>query len=299
MNKLEINSVLKWLLVLLLLTYCQHCDAIALEWVQISVPASSSTSSFLSVSYSAELNVVATAQSGTGSTIVRSVDNGLTWTTSTYADGTFGFIYDIISRTISGTVYYLGVDDVGVVYMSVNNGVTWTTAGAVPFAGTSVTIGSNGQAYIAGSGYKIYSSSQASSYGTWTSKSITGISPLANWFDISTYDGTKVIVVAGKGLIYYSTNSGTSWTKSTSGVPASTVTVYCVDHGDSVTAMVRVATRIFACYVASTFRCNKCSFYICGLFVFYLSEYNMFDFVCPITGRRPIWLLGPDCQRRS
>lgn len=229
-----------FILLLLLLAFLQQCNAIALEWVQISVPTASSTSSFLSVSYSSEFNVVATAQSGIGSTIIRSVDNGLSWTSSTYTDGSFGFIYDIISREVDGDVYYLGIDDGGVVYRSLDNGTTWTTAGAVPFGGTSVTIGSNGQAYAAGSSYRVYSSSSASTYETWINRSpTTGVTPASNWFDISTYDGERVIVVAGKGLIFYSSNSGASWTRSTSGVPSSTGIVYCVDHGDALTAMVR------------------------------------------------------------
>jgi photosystem II stability/assembly factor-like uncharacterized protein len=213
--------------------------AIALEWVQINVPPS--TSSFLSVSYSSEFNVVATAQSGTGSSIIRSVDNGQTWTSSTYSGGSFGFIYDIFSRSVSGSVYYLGVDDGGVVYISLDNGTVWNTAGGVPFGGTSVTIGSNGQAFIAGSGYKIYSSSAASTYGTWSNKSpATGVTPASNFFDVSTYNGVNVIAVANKGLIFYTSNAGTTWTKSTSGVPGSTVTLYCVDHGSALTAMVSI-----------------------------------------------------------
>jgi photosystem II stability/assembly factor-like uncharacterized protein len=224
---------------LLLLSFAQYCSSIALEWVQINVPESSSTSSFVSLTYSAEFNIVATAQSGTGSTIVRSVDNGLTWTSSTYTDGTFGFIYDITSKTVSGVTYFLGVDDTGVVYKSVDDGVTWTTVAVITsFSGLSVSIGSNGVAYIAGTSYKVFSSSEASGYATWTAKSPGGITPLSNFWDVSTYNGVNVIVVAGKGLIYYSSNSGTSWTKSTSGVPASTVVVYSVDHGSALTAMV-------------------------------------------------------------
>ena len=217
--------------------FSTQVGAVAIEWLQINVPPS--TSSFLSVSYSEEYNVVATAQSGIGSTIVRSVDNGLTWVLSTYSDGTFGFIYDIASKTVSSTTYYLGVDDSGTVYKSTDKGITWTTAAVITaFSGFSVSIGSNGVAYVAGSGYKVFSSSSTSGYATWTSKSVTGISPLSNFFDVSTFDGVNVIVVAGKGLIYYSSNSGTSWTKSTSGVPATSVIVYNVDHGSAMTAMV-------------------------------------------------------------
>ena len=232
----------EWTFLLQILLFAVYsvsvCSAIALEWVQINVPTSSSTSSFISVSYSNEFNVVATAQSGTGSTIIRSVDNGLTWTTSTYNGGTIGFIYDIFGKEINGVVYYLAVDDSGTVYLSLTNGTSFTSPAAVPFSGYSVSIGSNGVAFIAGSSYKIYSSSTASTYATWTSKSPSGITPLSNFYDISTYDGVNVITVGAKGLIYYSANAGTSWTKSTSGVPASTQTVYTVDHGSSLVAMV-------------------------------------------------------------
>jgi photosystem II stability/assembly factor-like uncharacterized protein len=222
---------------LILLSILHRGTTMALEWVQISVPPSSS--SFVSLSYSSEFNVVATAQSGTGSSIIRSVDNGLTWTTCTYTDGDFGFIYDLISRRVSGVDYFLAIDDTGNVYKSVNNGTTWTTAAVITsFSGYAVSIGSNGVAYVAGSGYKVYSASASTGYTTWSSKSVTGITPLSNFFDVSTYNGVNVIVVASKGLIYYSSNSGTSWTKSTSGVPDSTVIAYCVDHGSALTAMV-------------------------------------------------------------
>lgn len=107
------------------------------------------------------------------------------------------------------------------------------------FGGYAVTIGNNGAAYVAGSGYKVFTASAATGYVTWTSRSVTGITPLSNFFDISTFDGVHLIVVAARGLIYYSSNSGTNWVKSTSGVPATTVIVYCVDHGSALTAMVR------------------------------------------------------------
>lgn len=250
------------LLSLSILSTIQLCRAIALEWVQINVPPS--TSSFISVSYSSEYNVVATAQSGIGSSIIRSVDNGLTWTSSTYTDGTFGFIYDIASKTVSGVTYYLGVDDSGIVYKSVNNGTTWTTSAVITsFSGYSVSIGSSGVAYVAGSRYGVYSSSAASGYATWTSKSVTGITPLSNFFDVSTYDGTNVIAVAGKGLIVYSSDSGSTWTKSTTGVPASTVIVYCVDHGSSSTAMVRATLLLFFKLRALL---KKTSIYVCCVY---------------------------------
>lgn len=234
-------------LALAVLSIClKHVNSIALEWVQINVPPS--TSSFLAVSYSSTNNVVATAQSGTGSSIIRSVDNGLSWTSSTFTDGSFGFIYDLTSKSVSGTTYYLACDDTGNIYKSVNNGTTWSLSAVVTsFSGFAISIGSNGVAYVAGSGYKVFSASYSTGYATWTSKSVTGITPSSNWFDVSTYNGVNVIVVAGKGLIYYSSNSGTSWTKSTSGVPASTVIVYCVDHGSALTAMVRIFKYVSLC----------------------------------------------------
>jgi len=236
-----LNNLCAFLCALLLcLSYLHTTSAVATEWVQIGVPTSSSTSSFLSVSYSSEFNAVAAAQSGTGSTIVRSVDNGLTWVSSTYSGGTFGFIYDITSKTIGGTTYYLGIDDGGVVYRSLDNGVTWTNVATVALSGYGISIGTNGNAYVAGTSFRVYTSTSASNYVTWTAKSPTGITPLSNFYDISTYDGTKVIAVAYRGFIYYTTNAGTSWTKATVGIPATTVIVYCVDHGSADVAMVRI-----------------------------------------------------------
>lgn len=224
---------------ILCLTNLHTAGAVATEWVQVNVPTSSSTSSFLSVSYSSEFNVVATAQPSTGSTILRSVDNGLTWVSSTYSGGTFGFIYDITSGTIGGTTYFLGIDDGGIVYRSLDSGVTWTNVATVAMSGYGVSIGTNGNAYVAGSSWRVYMSTSASNYVTWTAKTPTGITPSSNFYDISTYDGTKVIAVAYRGYIYYSSNAGTSWTKATVGIPAITVIVYCVDHGSADVAMVR------------------------------------------------------------
>ncbi len=181
--------------------------------------------------------------------MVRSVDNGLTWVTSTYSGGSFGFIYDISSRTLGSTVYYLGADDTGVVYRSVDEGITWTNSASVPFSGFAVTIGTNGNAFIAGSSYRISSSSNSTNYATWTARNPATITPNSNWYDISTYNGVKVIAVAQRGNIYYSTNAGSSWTKSTVGVPSTSVIVYCVDHGSTNVAMVCPHAPLFSMFI--------------------------------------------------
>ena len=224
--------------------------------MQINVPTSSASSDFLSVSYSSEFNVVALAQNGLGSIVVRSVDNGLTWVTSTYSGGSFGFIYEIASRTLGNTVYYLGADEVGAVYRSVDGGITWTNVASIPFSGYAVTIGTNGNAFIAGSSYRISSSSNATGYVTWTARNPATITPTSIWYDISTYNGVKVIAVAQRGNIYYSTNAGSSWTRSTVGVPSTAVIVYCVDHGSTNVAMVRVPHSFFTFLISFMLKFN-------------------------------------------
>lgn len=51
----------------------------------------------------------------------------------------------------------------------------------------------------------------------------------------STFDGINVIAVGVYGYIYYSSNSGTSWTRGAS--RTTTSTLYCVTHASKFTAM--------------------------------------------------------------
>ena len=200
-----------------------------IEWVSInSIP--DNTVHYLSLSFSSIDNLVVVGQSVNSGVVARSTDRGLSWAASTYSEGTFGPLLDVTSKTIYGTLYYLTVSEYGEVYVSTDEGASFSFAGLASGA-TSLSIGDSGMAFAAGgSSNEVYSASNSTGYETWTDISPTGVTPSGRFYDVSTLNGVDVIVVGQHGHVYYSDNSGASWTAGTSGTSQ---IVYCVDHGSS------------------------------------------------------------------
>lgn len=162
------------------------------------------------------------------------------------AGGSFGTMFDVTSAIVSGTVYYLAVDSGGSIYLSQDLGATWTRPDQVLNQLFAISIGTNGNAYTTGNFYRVFRGSVSDGlYSNWVERSPSVSGPTNRFYDISTYDGVNVIAVGGNGNIYYSADSGESWTAGTSGV---TSIVYCVDHGDGLTAIAAGASS----YVART-----------------------------------------------
>lgn len=171
------------------------------EWVRI--PGPEVYDNFLAVTWPYDGTVLAAGYQVAAGNIIRSTDDGVTWTTVEPSSFSFGSLYGLYSKTISSTTYYLAVDDNGNIYGSTGDGTTWEELASVPTALFGVTIGSNGNAYVSGYNNKVYRSTESSAYATWTSVSPT-ISGINYINDVSTYDGTNVIIVGSRGKSKFS-----------------------------------------------------------------------------------------------
>jgi photosystem II stability/assembly factor-like uncharacterized protein len=214
------------------------------EWV--AIPGPDQYSNFLAVTWPYDGTVLAAGYQVSGGSIIISEDFGVHWKKANLTDGsTFGSMYALASRNLdantvtlpggyTSSVFYLAVDDGGEIFGSTGDGKEWSLFASVPAQLYGVTIASNGYAFACGFGNKVYRSLASSGYLTWASVSPSpGVSIQFN--DVSSVDGINVIIVGSRGSAYYSSNSGTSWTKGTNGL-AITAVVYCVAHATTLTA---------------------------------------------------------------
>lgn len=198
-----------------------------------ATPVTPQFSNYVAVTWLEDGEALAAGYQVSGGAVIRSLDHGTTWTQigsdSVFATG----LYGIAARRLSdGVARYITVDADGGVYGY--DGSSWSNLAFVPTALVGVTIGSNGNSFVAGALGIIYSSSNSSSYTSWGD-----VSPPAAagtfFYDISTVDGSNVIAVGASGSIYYTTDAGSSWQAASSGT---TVTIYCISRADSSFAMV-------------------------------------------------------------
>jgi photosystem II stability/assembly factor-like uncharacterized protein len=210
------------------------------EWV--GIPVSPLYSNYLAATWPATGTVVAAGFSSNGGSIIKSMDYGVTWTQQS-VNFTFGSLYSLTSRTLSdGNTHLIAIADNGEIYSSIDYGTSWrlnaTVDTQVPLYG--VSIAANGNAFICGDIYSIFRATLPGS--SWSDISPT-MSSGGQFFDVSTYDGTNVIAVGSRGRIYYSANSGDSWSAGTSGV---TTIIYSVSHGSALTAIAAGTTAFVA-----------------------------------------------------
>lgn len=192
---------------------------LGLTWTQTSAPTNQNWWSIASSSDGTEL-VAASGSSIKGSGIFTSINSGFTWqpaktpTNGTYSvaassDGTKMFAVDVFAKTI---------------YVSTDSGQTWTQTIAPAKAWRCIASSSDGTKLVVGAGNGvsadngIYTSTNSGS--TWTPASVASEEI---WFCMaSSSDGTKTVAIASSGLtvngksvcpIYYSTNSGLTWAK--------------------------------------------------------------------------------------
>jgi photosystem II stability/assembly factor-like uncharacterized protein len=214
------------------------------EWV--AIPGPDQYSNFLAVTWPSDGTVLAAGYQVSGGSIIISEDYGVHWKKANLTDGnTFGSMYAIASRNLdantvtlpggaTSSIYYLAVDDVGEIFGSTGDGKHWSLFATKGAQFYGVTIASNGNAFVCGSGNKVYLSYASSGYLTWVAKSPSpGVSIQFN--DVSSVNGIDVIIVGSRGSAYFSSTSGDSWTKGTNGLAITTV-LYCVAHATTLTA---------------------------------------------------------------
>jgi photosystem II stability/assembly factor-like uncharacterized protein len=208
-------------------------ELVTAEWV--AIPGPKQYANYLAVTWPAQGSVIAAGYQVSGGNIITSSDYGVTWTAVNTTDqSTFGSLYGLYSQRVSGVSYNLAVDDSGQVFGSLGNGTSWSLYATVPTQLFGVTIGTNGYGFVCGYNNRIYRSSTASSFATWSSVGPT-IGTIAQFNDISTFDGVNVIAVGSRGMVYYSSSSGAlnSWTAGSSGISGVTAFIYCVMHATS------------------------------------------------------------------
>lgn len=208
------------------------------EWVQRTFStAPLSQISYLAVSWPENGTVIAVGGQSSGA-IIRSVDDGVSWT-QVATSLSPSPLYGVASMTVNNVIYSITIDDAAEVFLSSDAGLTWSMVYQGAGALYGATIGSNGNAYVSGgTATQVYRSSDASGYTSWTSVAASSSGTL---YGISTFDGINVIATgsaSGQGRIFYTSNSGSSWTQSTSAhLPSTNTIVYCVDHGSPSFAM--------------------------------------------------------------
>jgi len=171
---------------------------------------------------------VAVGKASSKGTVIRSTDFGFSWTS---AYNSSDILNAVAYRLLNGVDYFIATTaKQNVLVSTVSSATTWTkylttTSNFI----NSVTIGSNGNAFIAGANNFVRRSDYTSSFATWTS--ISSTLPGISWNGISSYDGTNVIIVGNSGTIYYTSTSGSSWSAGSSGT--SSVVIYSVAHVSS------------------------------------------------------------------
>lgn len=169
-----------------------------------------------------------------GGTVISSADMGATWsiigTDATFQAGLYGIA---VRRLGDGIARYMVVDADGGIF-TFDGSSSWSNVQYVPGALVGVTIGSNGNAFVSGSGGIVYTSTSGTAYGTWTDVS-PPMTPGLFLYDVNSLDGTNVIAVGAGGTIVYSSDAGSSWALATSGTGNA---VYCISQLSLTLAMV-------------------------------------------------------------
>jgi photosystem II stability/assembly factor-like uncharacterized protein len=180
------------------------------NWTQSDLTTGGATSgNFYTVALSGTNAIAASSFDDIG--IYYSTNSGQTWTQSlSLTNGNF------FSVALSGANGIAGSNSTNGIYYSTNSGQTWTrsTDGTNPITGDFYSVSLSGTNAIAGSftGSGIYySTNSGSGFSTWTQSNLT----TGDFYSVFLSGANGV---AGSGSdndgIYYTTNSGQTWTKS-------------------------------------------------------------------------------------
>jgi photosystem II stability/assembly factor-like uncharacterized protein len=200
------------------------------NWIKVEV--SPKDFSYRAATWSSVSNVVMVGGSAFGGSIIYSNNQGSSF--NKVDIGSYA-LWDISSKTIDGITYFLTVDDAGKIYGSTDLGINWNLYSSTINSLYGSCIGTNGQAFVSGKNFKLYTSSTSNNFQNWTALPSPVAGP-GSFYAISTVDGVNVIAVGTKGVCY-SQNSGTSWSQPDS-FTLNTHTLYALSHGNASTAMV-------------------------------------------------------------
>ena len=148
---------------------------------------------------------------GTGGTMLRSTDEGTTWTPGTIS-GFSGTLYTV--RFESAMVVYAGGDD-GWMFKSVDGGLTWsplTTYYTTDLLDGASFADNNTGYFVGNNGIVIKTTNAGASFVTQTTPG--GTLELNN---VSAPSTTTAYIAGDAGRIFKTTNGGTNWTELTTG----------------------------------------------------------------------------------
>lgn len=180
------------------------------NWTQSTLTTGGATSgNFYTVALSGTNAIAATSTDDTG--IYYSINSGQTWTQSSRTSDNFNSVVLSGSNGIAGSNSGLGL------YYTNNAGVTWIHSNnittndffSVFLSGTNAIAGS-----YTGDGI-YYSTNSGSGFSTWTQSTAGSIPITGDWYSV-VLSGSNGLAGSGTNNngIYYTTNSGVTWTKS-------------------------------------------------------------------------------------
>ena len=154
--------------------------------------------------------VVVSDDAGATWTKVKSFDNSATATAITHASSSQ---FLLVSNTGSNTGTFSKL------YVSDNAGSTWTVATEqfTSVALYDITVGSNGITYLCGktgSSPKLYKNTASNNYTHWIEQALPTSFLSSTLRGVSTDNGVDVMTVGDDGAVFYSNDSGDTWTAS-------------------------------------------------------------------------------------
>eukprot|EP01042_Synura_sphagnicola_P025955 gene25955-33398_t len=145
------------------------------EWIRVE--ATSSSDIFFGSTWTSSNDVVLVGRSFTDGVSAKSSNRGLTWTSNILYDSPLS---DLASYEDSGNsiIYTVAPCSTGAIYISTDQGDTWNpSTDVISHNLFGVTIGSNGNAFAVGQLGNVYISSLSSGFLSWTSVTVTAVSP--------------------------------------------------------------------------------------------------------------------------
>jgi len=144
--------------------------------------------------------------------IYKSTDSGISWTTITSAAGSTHVWRNIVSSS-DGTKLLANTNENGYLYTSIDAGVTWTQrTGAGVAYWRNIASSSDGTKLAVTSAIGVgYIFTSTNSGVTWTRRTGTGIA--RDWYGIAMSDNGQLIMAGClSDYLYISTNGGNTWT---------------------------------------------------------------------------------------
>lgn len=246
------------------------------DWYTVTVTTSSDM--YLSTVWYSSLNaiMVGVSSSDNNGYVHRTADGGATWIRTVFFRV---LLFDVTQTEYQGATYFFTSADRGRVYRIAESSLTAGTCDSTTPVSSScwtliasfgsayylngITVGPNGVGVVVGVNGDGTAHSQvaltianaitvtSSATAVWSDNLPTSLSTVCGgtacpqFNGASTVDGVNIIIVGSGGSVYYSTDSGTSWTAGTSGTTAD---IYCIAHGNVSVAMALGASN----YVSKT-----------------------------------------------